>query len=111
MLYAVSETPPPVAANRTSLSALREALGRADYTTERIESMLGVGELSALPEDVEVQRRRLRGDPFSTLARLFLLGDAVELGEAEAALAPASLDELGQSGLLDGERDHVRASV
>jgi Methyltransferase small domain len=103
---------PPVAGNRQSLAELRAVLEGADFTTERIEAVLGVGELSATAEEVAVHRRRLSGDdPFSTIARLFLLGDAVEARQAEATLAPVSLDSAAELGLLENERGHVRASV
>ena len=102
----------PPTADGQSPADLRAALQRADFTTERIEAVLGVGELSAALEDDAVHRRRLSGDDaFSTIARLFLLGDAVEASQVEAAFAPVSLDSLAALGLLENARDDVRASV
>jgi hypothetical protein len=102
---------PPVADGQ-SLADLRAVLERADYTNERIEAVLGVGELSAAPEETAVHRRRLDGDdPFSTIARLFLVGEAVEIPAVETALRPVSLDSMAALGLLENERDHVRASA
>ena len=79
---------PPVADGQ-SLADLRAVLERADFTTERIDATLGVGELSAAPRETAIHRRRLAGDDaFSTIARLFLLGDAIEASLVDAALAP-----------------------
>ena len=101
---------PPVADGR-SLADLRSTLERADFTTERIEASLGVGELSAAPGETAVHGRRLAGDDaFSTIARLFLLGDTVEASLVDAAFAPASLDSMAALGLFETERDGVRAT-
>jgi hypothetical protein len=87
-------------------------LERADFTTERIEETLGVGELSATPGETTVHRRRLAGDgAFSTIARLFLLGDTVETSLIDAALAPASLESMAALGLFERERNAVRATA
>jgi Methyltransferase small domain len=102
---------PPVA-DGESLADLRAALEGADFTTERIETTLGVGELSAAPGETAVHRRRLAGgDSFSTIARLFLLGDTVEASLVDAAFAPASLDGMVELGLFERERDGVRATA
>jgi hypothetical protein len=91
---------------------LRNALEAADYTSERIDAVLGVGELSAAPEEADLHRRRLSGDdPFSTVATLFLVGDVVETDEVESALEPVPLESLAELGLIQSERDEVRASV
>jgi hypothetical protein len=91
---------------------VRGALERADYTTERIETTLGVVELSAAPAEAAVHRRRLAGDDaFSTIGRLFLLGDAVEASLVDAALAPVTLDTVATLGLVQAERDGIRATA
>ena len=106
------QPPAVVGIDSDLLANLRDALGRAEFTTERIETVLGSGELSGTPEEADVHRRRLSGDdPFSTVARLFLLGDVVEAGEVESALEPVSLESLAELGLIRSERDGVRASV
>jgi hypothetical protein len=103
---------PPAAGDGSLPSELRAALERAEYTTERIETSLGVGELSTAPGETAVHRRRLAGDDaFSTIATLFLLGDAVEPVRAEAAFAPVTLASLAAIGVLDVAHDAVRASV
>ena len=104
-------SPPPVADGQ-SLADLRALLERADFTTERIETTLGVGELSAAPGETAVHRRRLAGDDaFSTIARLFLLGDAVEASLVRAAFEPVTLESVTALGLLEAERDSVRATA
>jgi SAM-dependent methyltransferase len=103
---------PPAAGNAVVLSKLREVLERAEYTTERIESTLGVGELSAAPGEVAVHRRRLEGDDaFSTVATLFILGDAVGTPRAEAAFAPLSLASLAEAGLVEDDHGLARPLV
>ena len=102
---------PPVADGQ-SLADLRAVLERADFTTERIETTLGVGELSAAPRETAIHRRRLAGDdPFSTVARLFLLGDAIEASLVHAAFEPVTLDDLAALGLVEAERGFVRATA
>ena len=102
---------PPVA-DAQSLANLRAVLERADFTTERIDATLGVGELSAAPGETAIHRRRLAGDDaFSTIARLFLLGDGVEASLVDAALSPVTLDSIAALGLFERERDRVRATV
>ncbi len=107
----MSRTAPPVP-DGESLADLRAVIERADFTTERIETTLGVGELSAAPGETAVHRRRLAGDDaFSTIARLFLLGDAVEASLVDAAFAPITLDSVAALGLFETERDGVRTTA
>jgi SAM-dependent methyltransferase len=107
---AIQPSPPFV--DRRALEQLRRALERADFTVERIEATLGVGEFSASPGEAAVHRRRLVGDdPFSTTARLFVLGDALDVSRVEAALRPLTLDRLAALGLLSREGERVRATV
>jgi hypothetical protein len=102
---------PPVADGQ-SVADLRAALERADFTVERIEATLGVGELSSAPGEAALHRRRLGGDDaFSTIGRLFLLGDAVERPLVAAALAPGPLERVTALGLLESVGGEVRASV
>jgi hypothetical protein len=102
--------PPHV--DQRALEELRRALEEADFTVERIEATLGVGEFSAAPGEAAVHRRRLAGDdPFSTLARLFVLGDALDASRVEAALDPFALDRLSALALVSSEGARVRATV
>ena len=107
MIEAPSRVPEPAPAE-----ALRDRLTDAGYTTERIEETLGGGRISFWPTDVEVHARRLRTDgPFSTLARLFLLGMTVSTTEVRAALAPLDAADLERSGWLAADGDGVTAMV
>ena len=73
--------PAPPQVDQSVLTALHSALERADFTVERIEGALGTGQLSAVPGESAIHRRRLvADDPFSVLARLFVLGDPVGRG-------------------------------
>ena len=102
---------PPEAADGASLSALRDALRRADYDAERVEAELGTHELSSRPLDTAVHLRRLRDDAFSTLARLFLLGAEVDAERLAEATAPVEVAWLERSGLLTTAGAVARACV
>jgi len=107
----VGSTPPP-AIDRTVLGELRTALENADYTVERIEATLGVGELSAAPGVAAVHRRRLTGaDSFSVLARIFVLGDAIDAARAVDAFNPLTLDRLAALGIIRTDSERVRATL
>ena len=96
---------PPTARDESALDVLRSALRAADFTVERVEEELGVQELSQRPGEVAVQLRRAAGDgAFATLARLFLLGAAVDPAPLAAAVAPLSLERLAAIGLVREER-------
>ena len=59
-----------------------------------------------------MHRRRLAADDsFSTIARLFVLGETAETPALEAALAPVSLDDVAALGLLVVEGDGARATA
>jgi SAM-dependent methyltransferase len=98
--------------DRRALEELRHALEKAEFTVERIEATLGVGEFSAAPGEAAVHRRRLAGDdPFSTMARLFVLGDALDATQVETAVRPLALDRLSALGLVSSDAERVRATV
>ncbi|TML88941.1 MAG: methyltransferase [Actinobacteria bacterium] len=102
----------PGGGDERALPAVRAALERAGYTSERIEGRLGTDELSSRPIDTAVHLRRLgESDDFSTLARLFLLGDAVEAERLEKAAAPVPIEELSALGLVSAAQGRVRARV
>ena len=95
-----------------ALDALRDALGAAEFTVERVEDELAVQELSQRPADVAVQLRRIAGDDsFSTLARLFLLGAAVDPAPLANALAPLALERVAAIGLVREERGWILPEV
>jgi hypothetical protein len=83
----------PDGRDAVALRSLRDALERAAYSAEEVEARLGTHELSARPVDTAVHRRRLAGsDPFSVLARLFLLGEEVPVDDVAAALVPCTVE-------------------
>jgi methylase of polypeptide subunit release factors len=95
-----------------ALDPLRARLAEAGYTTERIEATLGGGRISFAPADVAVHVRRLpKGEPFSGLVELFLLGLPLAAAEAEAALGPIDTGDLERSGWLESRGGAVRATV
>jgi len=94
-----------------ALADLRRALAGAGYTTEAIEDRLGGGRLASSPADIALHLRRLSdGDPFSALARLFLLGLPLSESEAESVLGGERLRSLRAAGWLEGDRA-VQASI
>jgi hypothetical protein len=102
----------PEAHDGIALAGLRLALERAGYTAERVEVELGTHELSSRPIDTAVHLRRLDGsDGFSTLARLFLLGDDAEVERVEEAVAPMWTDQLVALGLVAVADGRIRALV
>jgi Methyltransferase small domain len=111
-LQTVDTRPAPPHVDRRALEDLRRALERADFTVERIEATLGVGEFSASPGEAAVHRRRLTDDdPFAAMARLFVLGDELDASRVETALRPLALDRLAALGLVSREGDRVCATV
>jgi methylase of polypeptide subunit release factors len=104
--------PAPPQVDQSVLTALHSALERADFTVERIEGALGTGQLSAVPGESAIHRRRLvSDDPFSVLARLFVLGDPVDEGLGAEAFGPPALERLAAIGLLRRDHEGVRANV
>jgi hypothetical protein len=108
--FSLSE--PPRADDPRTVAELRRALEDAEFTVERIESTLGTGELSTRTADVAVHALRLTGDEaFGTLARLFLLGMAVDRTPAERALGVESVEGLFALGLLGAAGQEVRPTA
>jgi methylase of polypeptide subunit release factors len=103
---------PPDAGDGQPLADVRAALESAEFTTERIEATLGVAELSTAPAEHAVHRRRLaHDDAFSTVARVFLLGEVVAASQVDEAFAPVSVGRLVELGLVEVGRDGVRATA
>jgi hypothetical protein len=98
----------PLALDEHAIAQLRTALDRTGFTVDRLETALGTHELSARHADTLVQVRRLEGgDPFSTLARLFVVGVSVGAGAAAEALAPLAPEQLVRLGLVRVDGDEV----
>jgi hypothetical protein len=102
---------PPSAEDGEALDALRRALESADYTVEGIEERLGTNELSLRPIDTAVHLRRLRDDPFGTLARLFLLGESVQADRLAAAVTPLDVARLAETGLIERAGASISATA
>ena len=63
------------------------------------------GKPESSPGDAPVQSRRLMDDDKAVLARLFLLGIAVDAERARTALEPASMGELCEAGVIEDTGD------
>lgn len=102
----------PHSSDTVMLRSLRAALERAGFSSERVAERLGTSELSSRPIDTAVHVRRLAGgDAFSTLARLFLLGDETRADRVEEAAAPLRLEQLVALGLVETAGGWVTAHV
>ena len=102
----------PDGSDAVTLGSLRAVLERVGFTAERVEERLGTNELSSRPVDTAVHARRLDGsDAFSTIARLFLLGDELRAERVEEAAAPLRLEQLVALGLVEAAAGRVRAHV
>lgn len=92
---------------------LREALRRTRYDADGVLAVLGGAAHAALGRgEPELAHRASRnaGD-LGTLIRLFLLGEAEPRAAVRSALAPVSLDEAIEVGLLRGDGDTLRAGL
>jgi SAM-dependent methyltransferase len=95
------------------LARLREDLGSARFTVERLDELLGPQAAAALTRGHRVPARRaldliVEFDPAAVLARLFVLGLAVDLADVALALPALELDGAVELGLLRlGETDGV----
>ena len=71
---------------------VRDALHRAGWSADALDELLGVTARTHLDRDelAPVLRRTADGSPLATLARLLVVGVAVEPGAARAAGIPAS---------------------
>jgi SAM-dependent methyltransferase len=96
-----------------AIAGFAAVLRAADYSVRGVRTAIGAGTtVSISPADVPVLKSRLEDDPaLVRLIELFLLGVSVPPGEAEAALAPLSLDSLAAAGLIESDGTAVRARV
>lgn len=95
-----------------TIDGLREALIKADYTTDAVLERIGEAGQEGLHRNCTIPARdALRGDdsPLATLIKLFPLNRTVDAGQAKAALP---VEALITEGLLEpvGD-DQVRATV
>lgn len=94
------------------LARLQSILEAADFSVERIEAELGAQSLSDRAWEREAHRRRLAGKgTFAVLARLFLLGDAVDASIVDRAAGSIGVGGLVRLGLCRSEGSRVRPAV
>jgi hypothetical protein len=91
----------------------RAVLDAAGYTSENLREALGLeASRRVRRSELPVYRRRLTGrTPLESLIRLFWLGDPVERGEAERAVAPLELETAAGLGLVENAGERARARV
>jgi SAM-dependent methyltransferase len=96
-----------------AIAGFAAALRAADYSVRGVRTAIGAGAtISIWPADVPVLKSRLDDDPtLGRLIELFLLGVSLPPGEAEAAVAPLSLDALAAAGLIESDGTAVRARI
>lgn len=92
---------------------LREAFEARGYDADTLLSGLGDEAHAALGrgEPVPVRRAARHAGELGALIRLLLVGDALPRAEAAAALDPVGVDEAVAAGLLEADRDGVRAAL
>ncbi|MDQ3587695.1 MAG: methyltransferase [Actinomycetota bacterium] len=106
----MTAAPPELRPTRALAEQLGGVLRGARYNTGGLMVALG-GEATTSRLKAPVQDRRLGDDRLAQLARLFLLGVAVEAATARQALAPADLDELAAAGLVHQDDGAVRGAI
>jgi len=79
---------------------LRQALAATGYTQSALAETVLRHDHTARLDVCVMLRRTASPTPYNTLVRLFLLGQAVSVDAARAAVAPMPLDQLMASGLL-----------
>ena len=84
---------------------LRGVLAQADYTDRGVTQALGVEDVCSLSgRDVPLLLRRTsRATPLDTLIRLFLIGVPVDQEAVRRAVAPMTVEEWVETGLLESE--------
>ncbi len=94
---------------------IRDVLEQGNYAQPQICQLLGVPELPPATQrrqSLPLFRHRTRDDsPIAILIRLFHLGQAVSLGAARRCVAPMSLEDWADVGLLRVQGDTVTSLV
>src|SRR5215472_5224682 len=103
----------PVVANRLDYQRVRDVLAAAGYNDKGITQVLGVDSLNRLGErKFPVMLRRASGKTaLETLIRLFILGEPVDIALAAPALAPMTVDEWANIGLLSQNGTVIQPTV
>lgn len=112
MLPSATSAPPRVLPDR--LDALRDDLAAAEYTSERVEDLLGPLSTAALRREQSVPALRAIArteDPAAALLGLLTLGRDLTVEQVDAALPRTTAQGAAELGILaiDGER--VRALI
>lgn len=94
-----------------TLTGLRTALQRAEYSDDAVADALGPRPPFGRTRREVYRRRLLEAGPLGELVRLFRLGEPVDEEGAAAALAPADVDALVDAGLLERRADLVASTV
>ncbi|MGH9678655.1 MAG: DUF7059 domain-containing protein, partial [Candidatus Acidiferrales bacterium] len=92
----------PAAKDSRDYQRIREVLAKANYTDQGVTAALGIENLSRLREKKlpVLLRRTAGGTPLETLVRLFVLGQPADLEAARRAIAPMTLEEWREIGLI-----------
>ncbi|MDD9206495.1 methyltransferase [Georgenia sp. 10Sc9-8] len=113
-----AHSPTPPAGDRRQVAALRADLGRAAFTVDHVNDLLGDVAAAALHREQRLPAvRAARAEPgaAATLLRLFVLGDEVTRAELDDALERTGTDGARRLGLAvaagRGRDDAVRALV
>jgi methylase of polypeptide subunit release factors len=104
---------PPVA-DSAAIVALRSALWSGGFTAEAVAAAMGTSGLGFTPRPSQVPtvvRMLPPAGALSTFIKLFVLALPVPRAEAEAALAPLSIERAAQMGLLEPAGEQVRGLV
>ncbi len=98
---------------RAQLAALKKVLDGASYTAETVEAAVAEREeLMLSPDRLPYYAWSLNAEPpLRELVRLFVLGEALALGDAARAVAPSEVEVLVELGLASIEQGHLRPLV
>lgn len=96
-----------------AVAGFAAALRAADYSVRGVRDAIGSGApvLIAPADGHFVQRRLDRASALGRLIALFFLGVSLPIDEAAAAVAPVPLDALAAAGVVERDRDMVRARI
>jgi hypothetical protein len=99
--------------NTQAIRALRERLREIEFTPERVHERLGTEtDLMRSRGDQALQVRRLSdGSALAAVLKLFFVGVVVPEDEVARALAPVSLDDLAELGILERTAGGVHARI
>jgi predicted RNA methylase len=92
----------PKVAHPGDYGRIRDVLTRANYSEPSVCAALGIDNLGRLGECKlpALLRRTCSGTPLETLVRLFVLGQTVDLQAVERAIAPMTVAEWREIGLI-----------